>query len=81
MNVPKRFGSLQTASPIPLKLMGHIWMPDETEAAIFKFLEDDRCHGEWFMATQNVKGVAAFIAAGLHKDLAEVIGMEGMLRP
>jgi hypothetical protein len=76
----KRLGSLRTASPVPIEPIGHIWMPDETEAAIFHFLHGDRCHGEWFYVTERTKGVAALIGAQMHKELAEAIGMEGMLQ-
>jgi hypothetical protein len=75
-DIGKRFASLQTASPAELTLLGHVWMPHDAEAEIFEFLKDDRLHGEWFMATNRVREVAALISAKMAVQIAEAIGMK-----
>lgn len=79
LNVDKRFRSLCSMSPAPLELIGYDWYPDATESAIFDFLREDRCHGEWFRRTDRVRGLAAWIAAKRYDLVADVLGMEGML--
>ena len=74
-NIKRRFAGLCNASPTRLILLGHIWMPEETEAHIFEYLKQDRSHGEWFMRTESSRSIAALIAAGFDKHLAEVIGL------
>lgn len=81
LNIDRRFRGLSNASPAPLVLVGYDWLPDETEAAIFHFLREDRCHGEWFHRTAAVRGLAALIAAKRHRQVAEILGMDGMLVP
>jgi hypothetical protein len=72
-DIDKRFSTLQGSSPIPLKLLGHHWLPDDAEEEIFQFLKDDRVHGEWFNATIRVKSVAALISAKKDRELAEAL--------
>lgn len=74
-DIGKRFRGLCGGSPVPLDLIGYVWMPGEAEAHIFEFLKEDRVHGEWFRRTHRVRSVAALIAAKRERDLAEVLEM------
>jgi len=78
-DIRRRFAGLASQSPAPLVLLGHVWMPEAAEQHIFEFLKDDRCHGEWFRRTEQVRSVAALIAAGRDVQLAEVIGLDRMI--
>lgn len=77
LKLDRRFGSLCAASPIPLVLRGHIWLPDDAEADIHSYLRDDRSHGEWFVATERCDQVAGLIATKSVRELAEVVGIRG----
>lgn len=79
MNIERRFSSLCASSPQELVLLGHCWMPDDAEAEIHAFLKEDRCHGEWFTATERVRSIAALIAAKKDTDLARALGMDRMI--
>jgi hypothetical protein len=79
LNIDRRFSSLSTASPLPLELLGHCWLPDDAEADLHKYLEDDHSHGEWFIATIKVQEIAALIAAGNVRELAQTVGILGLL--
>lgn len=78
-NVDKRFRQLANGSPVELNLFGYVWTPPEFEAAVFSFLAEDRVQGEWFERTERSRSIAALIAAKKDRDLAEVLGMAGML--
>jgi hypothetical protein len=75
MNVARRFPQIQCMSPVPVELLGSVWMPDDAEAYIHDYLKEDRSHGEWFYVTEKSRGLAAFIAAGDVVNLAREIGL------
>lgn len=74
LDVNKRFRSLCSASPIPLVLLGYLWLPDDAEAEIHSFLRDEHSHGEWFVATGRSRTVAALIAAKKLRELWTFVG-------
>src|SRR5262245_40625372 len=73
-NMEKRFQSLASTSPVVLKLIGHLWMPDNTEQHIHDHLRDHRSHGEWFHTSPEVLIVAGLISASKHEELLIEIG-------
>ena len=79
-NIEKRFKSLVGASPNRLTLLGHIWMPDGTEAYLHQHLQDERSHGEWFYAEPPCRLVAELIAKGMHRELLDEIGLNFLIR-
>jgi hypothetical protein len=79
LNVERRFSSISTMSPVPLTLLGHVWLPDDAEAYIHEFLKEDRSHGEWFRRTERSRGLAALVAAKKAVDIADVIGLTWMV--
>lgn len=78
-DITKRFGGISTMSPVPIKLLGSVWMPDDTEAYIHDFLKEDRAHGEWFHKSERSRSIAALIAAGMAVELAHAIEMTWLL--
>lgn len=79
MDMEKRFRSLCNSSPCELRLVGHLWLPDDAEADIHTYLADDRLHGEWFRCSERTRSVAALIGAGDIQALAEEVGMLWMI--
>jgi hypothetical protein len=73
MDVDKRFRALAGSSPTEIKLLGHLWAPDEVEANIHQYLQDDRSHGEWFLATGKVRQIADLIVGKKLQALCEEI--------
>lgn len=80
LDMKARLATLNGASPIKLQLIGHLWMPDDTEAYIHDYLKDDRSHCEWFFATEKVRSVAALIGGERHQFLADEVGLSGLLK-
>jgi hypothetical protein len=78
-NIDKRFSGISTMSPVPLTLLGYVWLPDDAEAYIHDFAKEDRLHGEWFRKTERTRSLAALIAAKKAVDIAEVIGLSWMI--
>jgi hypothetical protein len=74
-DIEKRFGGISTMSPVPLDLIGYVWMPDDAEAYVHGFLEEDRSHGEWFHRTEKTRALAALISAKKDVEIAEIIGL------
>lgn len=78
-NVAKRFSALCTSAPCELVLIGYCLLPEEAEAAVFKCLAADRLHGEWFAATERVRGLAALVASRNIERLADELQMQHMV--
>ena len=78
-NIDKRFRQLSGGCPVPLELKGYVWMPQEAECLVFKFLEEDRIHGEWFRKTEPVRSIAALVAAKMDRELADIIHLDYMI--
>lgn len=78
-NIGKRFRQLSGGCPVPLNLMGYVWMPIEAETLVFQFLDEDRVHGEWFRRTERSRSIAALIAAKKDRDLAEIIELDYLI--
>lgn len=79
LDINKRLSSLRGASPIALNLLGHVWLPDDAEAALHDYLKDDHSHYEWFHATERVRGISAWIAAGMTAEIVSEIGLGVLL--
>lgn len=69
LNVKSRLSGLQTGSPVKLKLLGSVWVPELVEAEVHDYLKDHRSHGEWFFDNPDVVKVASLIRDGKAKDL------------
>jgi hypothetical protein len=80
LNVAKRFSGLCTSAPCELVLIGHCLLPDDAEIAIFEYLKADRLHGEWFAATEAVRGMAALVASRDIERLAQELELTWMIR-
>jgi hypothetical protein len=79
LDVASRLSSLTGSSPVPLTLLGHVWLPDDAEAEIHRYLAADRSHCEWFLATAKVRHFAGLIAARKVMEIAELAEMSWML--
>lgn len=75
LNVKSRFSSIQTGSPVRLKLHGTVYLPSDTEFAIHAHLANVRSHGEWFYPTVNTMAIVEMIVSGKHVDLLNRVGL------
>lgn len=58
----ERLNSLQVASPVELKLIGHIECGDSIEGSVHHKISDHNVRGEWFdLNAQAVKDIVRFI--------------------
>lgn len=69
LNVKSRFSGIQTGSPVRLRLLGSVYVPEPVEAEIHDHLKEHRSHGEWFFDNPLVLKIAGLIAAGDAKGL------------
>jgi hypothetical protein len=69
LNVKSRFSGIQTGSPVRLRLLGSVYVPEPVEAEIHDYLKDHRSHGEWFFDNPLVLKVAGLISTGDAKGL------------
>jgi hypothetical protein len=56
-NIKYRFDSLQSASPVPLKIMAVISGDRTLETYLHKRFKAHRLHGEWFILTDEMKEI------------------------
>ena len=75
LNVKSRLSSIQTGSPVRLKLYGTVYVPSDAEFAIHEHLARDRSHGEWFYPTVETMKLVALIAAGNGAELLRTVGL------
>lgn len=54
-----RLERLQTASPVTLKLEALLKGSHAEERQIHKLFADERCHGEWFVITEEIERAIA----------------------
>jgi hypothetical protein len=60
--VMQRLATMQTGSPVTLRLLGSCGIAgDWVERAAHAILADDRSHGEWFRATDAVLQVTEWV--------------------
>ena len=74
LDVEKRLASIQGMSPVPISLLGHVWMPTDAETHLHEFLDEHRSHGEWFKRCPEVDVVTDLIAKKRVQQLCEVTG-------
>lgn len=79
LNVKRRFSGIQTGSPVPLVVLGSVYVPTDTEPHIHDHLRADRSHGEWFLPTKEVLAVADLIVNDQKADLLRRIGLSRLL--
>lgn len=79
IDIKHRFGALCAQSPVPLVLVGSVWLPDDAEAEAHSHLDEDRAHGEWFAATEKVRSLANLIAGKKVIDLSYILELDRML--
>ena len=53
-NPHSRMYEMQTGSPVKLMIYAYALAPRETEWALHKHFERDRCHGEWFERSNDL---------------------------
>lgn len=56
-SIKQRFSSLQTMSPVPLRLIGCFRAHDALERILHERFERYRCHGEWFKLNDEMIGL------------------------
>jgi hypothetical protein len=74
-NVNSRLSSIQTGSPVRLKLHGTVYLPFDTEFAIHEHLKDHRSHGEWFYPTMETMRILDLIRTKQPAELLRAIGL------
>ena len=79
LDMDRRFAGLQTASPIPLELLGSVWLPYDAESNAHTYLAEHRSHGEWFVAAPKVRELAQLIADKKVIQIASAIELTWML--